>query len=271
MPQLRESVAVTLLRASTLLRRKPPARQPDRAAPVIRSHAKFRDHTRVIITGTGEALITLGVIILLFCVYQLYYTNVEANRAQAEERAELRDNWQPPAPPDPSDAAEPEPVPEDFSDVAPSDGIAIMHIPELGDSWEKPILEGVDLDLLARGLGHYPDSAMPGEIGNFAVAGHRMTHGEPFRNLDNLEPGDVVIVETEHNWYRYVMDEYEIVLPTAVDVVAPVPKQPGVEPTEPIITLTTCHPRWSSEKRLIWWGHLESVQSKAAGTPPELG
>lgn len=240
-----------------------------RARGRIRSHAKVRDRKRMIITGTGEGLITLGVIILLFCVYQLYYTNVEANRAQAEERAELRENWAPP-PAQPESSEPTEPVPEDFSDILPSDGIAIMHIPRLGDDWEKPVLEGVGLDLLARGLGHYPDSAMPGEIGNFAVAGHRMTHGEPFRNLDKLQPGDVVIVETEHNWYRYVMDEWEIVLPTQVDVVAPVPKQPGAEPSEALITLTTCHPRWSSEKRLIWWGHLESVQSKAAGTPPEL-
>jgi sortase A len=204
-------------------------------------------------------------VILLFCVYQLYYTNIESNRAQAKIKNSLERGWKPA---EPDSAAKP--VREDFSGVGTGDAFAIMHIPRLGLTWEKPILEGVSLDELARGLGHYPDSAMPGKIGNFAVAGHRATHGEPFRDLNKLRQGNVVIVETENNWYRYVIDSNQIVDPTDVEVVLPVPNQPGVKPTEKLITLTTCNPRWASTERLIYWGHLDSVMSKAAGTPAEL-
>ncbi len=234
--------------------------------PMIRSHARITDRTRAIVRGIGEALITFGVLILLFCVYQLFYTNLEANRAQAQERQELRDDWRPP-----DQIAEPlAPVDEDFAGIDDGEGFAIMYIPELGSDWEKPIIEGEGLDNLARGVAHYEGTAMPGEIGNLSIAGHRTTHGQPFHNLDRLEQGDVVIIETESNWYRYVIDDWEIVAPTEVDVVLPVPRQPGVEATDSIITLTTCHPKWSSEKRLIYRGHLEDVQNKANGTPAEL-
>jgi len=215
--------------------------------------------------GVGEILVTLGLVILLFCVYQLFYTNLESNRAQAKIKNGLERDWKP-AEPDP-DA---KPVRENFAGVGTGDAFALMHIPRLGASWEKPILEGVSLDELTQGLGHYPDSAMPGKIGNFAVAGHRATHGEPFRDLNKLRQGDVVIVETQNNWYRYVIDSNQIVDPTDVEVVLPVPNRPGVKPTEKLITLTTCNPRWASTERLIYWGHLDSVMSKAAGVPAEL-
>ena len=227
--------------------------------------APERSRAAAVVRGVGEALITLGVLILLFCVYQLFYTNFEANRAQAKIKDSLERDWTPP-----QHIPNAQPVPDDFSGIDEGDGFALMYIPRLGRDWQKPVVEGVGLDDLARGVGHYPDSAMPGKVGNFAVAGHRATHGEPFRNLDSVKEGDVVIVETENNWYRYVIDRHRIVDPTDVGVVLPVPNQPGVKPTKKLITLTTCHPRWASTYRLIYWGHLESVMSKSTGTPPEL-
>jgi sortase A len=227
--------------------------------------APERSRAAAVVRGVGEALITLGVLILLFCVYQLFYTNFEANRAQAKIKDSLERDWTPP-----QHIPNAQPVPDDFSGIDEGDGFALMYIPRLGRDWQKPVVEGVGLDDLARGVGHYPDSAMPGKVGNFAVAGHRATHGEPFRNLDSVKEGDVVIVETENNWYRYVIDRHRIVDPTDVGVVLPVPNQPGVKPTKKLITLTTCHPRWASTYRLIYWGHLESVMSKSSGTPPEL-
>ncbi len=258
--------------ASGLAPAKPPPARPDRppavpddrpAVPPVEPPHKSRG--AAIVRGVGELLIALGVVILLFCVYQLFYTNLESNRAQAKIKNGLERDWTPP-----QHDPDAKPVPDDFSGIGEDDAFALMHIPRLGSDWEKPILEGVSLDDLARGLGHYPDSAMPGKVGNFAVAGHRATHGEPFRNLDRLEAGDVVIVETENSWYRYVIDRHQIVDPTNVGVVLPVPNEPEAEPTEKLITLTTCHPRWASTYRLIYWGHLESVMSKAAGTPNEL-
>lgn len=236
---------------------------PNRAG----GHRRRPQVARVIARGIGELLITAGAVLLLFVVYQLFYTNIEADRAQAQERAELRDQWEPPPP---EAAVSAEPVPDDFSGIWEGDGIAILYIPKLGEDYAKPILEGTDLKYLARGVSHYEGAAMPGQVGNFALAGHRTTNGQPFHNIDRLDPGDMVIVETETNWYRYVIDRSKVVLPTAVEVVAPVPERPGVEPTEAVITFTTCEPKWSSEKRLIVWGHLDSVQPKAAGTPAEL-
>src|SRR5262245_3051674 len=233
--------------------------------PATRRPARHRSARAAVARGVGEILVTVGLVILLFCVYQLYYTNVESNRAQAKIKNSLERDWKQPA-----HVPDAKPAPEDFSGLGNGAAFAIIHIPRLGRDWEKPILEGVGLDELARGVGHYPDSAMPGKIGNFAVAGHRATHGEPFRNLNKLRQGNVVIVETEKNWYRYVIDSSQIVDPTYVEVVLPVPNRPGAKPTERLITLTTCNPRWASTERLIYWGHLDSVMSKAAGTPADL-
>jgi len=217
---------------------------------------------RNLVRGLGEVLITLGVLVLLFAVYQLVYTNVQANRAAAAVGDRLEDQW----------AADPNPVKDTFAGIQTGDGFAFLHVPRLGATWRKPIVQGVAPDQLARGVGHYPDSAMPGKVGNFAVAGHRATHGEPFRDLNRLRTGDAVVVETKANWYVYEIDnDGEIVLPSEIGVVLPVPNKPGVEPTERLVTLTTCDPRWGSTHRLIFWGHLESVQPKSEGRPAALG
>ena len=112
-----------------------------------------------------------------------------------------------------------------------------------------PIVQGVSLDVLATGIGHYPETVMPGEVGNFSVAGHRATNGEPFAYLDQLREGDAVVVETGTTWYTYeVTDEY-IVQPTQVGVILPVPNKPEAKPRKALMTLTTCNPRWESYER----------------------
>jgi len=112
---------------------------------------------------------------------------------------------------------------------------------------------------------HYKGTALPGQVGNFAVAGHRATHGQPFANLDQLRIGDLIIVETQDAVYTYVVDydpNRTIVLPTAVWVLEPVPGHPTVTPTRALITLTTCNPRWNSSHRMIVFGHLVSTRIK---------
>ena len=134
-----------------------------------------------------------------------------------------------------------------------------------------PILQGTSLDVLGRGVGHYKDSAMPGQIGNFAVAGHRKTHGEPFRNLDRMRAGDFIVVETKDAWYTYREDrDPYIVAPTDVGAVVPVPDRPGATPTQRLITLTTCNPWWASTQRMIVVGTLTGVQPRSAGAPAVL-
>ena len=227
------------------------------------AQASRGDRGRAVVRGVGELLMTAGVVLLLFVVYQLFWTNVQS--AQEEQRLTqgLEQTWQAP----PKD----KPAPGDPT-VAPPVGEAFgfIWIPRLGADFRKPIVEGVGLPQLAEGIGHYPGTAMPGQVGNFAVAGHRATHGEPFRNLDQVRPGDDVVVETVASYWTYRVDSTEIVLPTKVSVLLPVPNQPEARPTQSLITLTTCNPRWASYQRLIVYGHLVAKQPRAAGLPPAL-
>lgn len=211
-------------------------------------------------------LITAGVVVLLFCVYQLVWTNVTANGREADARTQLEEKW---ARPDPTPTPGPSgQLPE--AEVAPGDTFAIMYIPSLGKDWAKAVVEGVTLDDLRGTIGHYPRSQDPGEIGNFAVAGHRATNGEPLRDIPLVKVGDKVYVETEDTWYVYTVRSTEIVAPTDVQVILPVPNSPGAKPTEALITITTCNPRWASYQRWITYGVLSETRPKADGPPPEL-
>ncbi|TAK70367.1 MAG: class E sortase [Actinomycetota bacterium] len=221
---------------------------------------------RRLIRGTGELLLTAGVVLLLLVVYQLWWTNVSAARAADAGRAALEQTWaQQPAGATPAPTAA-------ASKPALGDPIALLYVPRLRDKvWAAPVLQGVGLEQLAEGVGHYPRSAMPGELGNFALAAHRATHGEPFRDIDRLRDGDQVIVETKDTWYVYVLDKDRIVQPTDVWVVDPVPgAAAGTTPTRALITLTTCNPRWASYERWIWWGTLSQTLPKSQGTPAAI-
>jgi sortase A len=221
---------------------------------------------RTTVRGFGEVLITAGLVLLLFVAYQLVWTNLEARRAQGDVAHDIRDAWQRPAASGPAgNSTTRGPRKVDFGQ-----GFAFLRIPRLGRGYAVPVVEGVGLDDLARGVGHYPATVMPGKVGNFSVAGHRATHGEPFAYLDRVRKGDVVIAETRRTWFTYVVDSTRIVTPTDTWVIDPVPGRPDAEPTERLITLTTCNPRWASTQRLIIFGHLESRRPKADGPPPQL-
>lgn len=241
------------------------------AAPT--QEAPTRPASRVwgVVGVVGELLITVGVLLLLLVAYQLLWTNVTAGRAASEAAAQLQDSWtRPPTstgevPPDETDETEP-------ARPQLGDAFALMYIPRLSDKvWGMPVLESVELTDLSRGIGHYPDSQLPGQKGNFAVAAHRATNGEPFRDVDRLQDGDRVYVETRDDWFEYTLRRDEIVTPTDTWVINPVPGDPGQEPVERLITLTTCNPRWASTTRWIWWGDLTERYDKDAGeTPPAV-
>jgi sortase A len=217
----------------------------------------------------GELLITVGVLLLLFVAYQLLWTNVTAQRQADQVAAELQDAWARP----PTDSGDGGGATEG-EEARPEIGsaFALMFIPRLRDKvWGTPVLESVSLPDLARGIGHYPETALPGAEGNFAVAGHRATNGEPFRDIDRLQVGDKVYVETQDSWYEYTLRRDQIVSPTDSWVIAPVPLDQDASPTERLITLTTCNPRWGSTTRWIWWGDLSTGYDKSDGEiPPEI-
>lgn len=236
---------------------------------------------RLTVRTLGELLVTSSVLLGLFIVYQLYYTNVVGRQEMGDEVAAMRRQWAAsaaasatasPAQP-PAVAAESHPVAASIPapPAAPKYGgaVAILYVPHMSGHTGIPVLEGVGLDILNKATGHYPGSAMPGQVGNFAVAGHRKTHGEPFRHLDVLRAGDSVYVETAQDWYTYRLDDDPVVIdPHDVGVVDPVPGVPGAVPTRQLITLTTCNPWWASTQRMIVTGHLVGTRPVALGPPP---
>jgi sortase A len=218
---------------------------------------------RAAVRSVGELFITVGLVLLLFCVYELVWTNIEANQAQGKVSDTLRQQW----------AHQGSDQPNGTVRLSKSDfgkGFAFLHIPRLGRKFSKPVVQGVSLPDLSRGVGHYPSTALPGEVGNFAVAGHRATNGEPFAHLDLVKVGDSLVVETRVTWFVYVVDKVQIVQPTDVWVIEPVPGKPKEQPTRQLITLTTCNPRWASTQRLIVFGHLTATQPTADGRPAVL-
>jgi sortase A len=206
---------------------------------------------------TGEIAITLGVIVALFVVYLLWWTGVQTAGAQRELGAELDRTAQ-------NAVIAPSGTPSGIPRVDPAPVIPAVgkpyvqiRIPALGSGWGWVVVEGVALPQLALGPGHYPGTAGPGEVGNFAVAGHRAGHAAPFENLDRLKPGDVVDFSVGDSHWSYRVDRMFLTEPTDVGVIAAVPEQPNAVPTKRLMTLTTCDPKYGVRfKRLIVAGTL---------------
>jgi sortase A len=214
----------------------------------------------------GEVLITLGVLLLLFIGWQLWWTDFTAGQVQAQLTEQMRADW--------ADSAAPGGSPSEPVVMAePEEGVAfgLVHIPRFGSGYEpKPVLQGTSADVLEEGMGHYVGTAMPGAIGNVAIAGHRVTYGRPLFQVEELQIGDAIVVETADGWFTYRVTGTEIVKPRQVDVIAPVPNQPGVAPTERQLTLTACHPQYSAKERFIVHALYDSWQPRIAGPPPSL-
>ncbi|WP_395573139.1 class E sortase [Streptomyces sp. BK79] len=210
----------------------------------------------------GELFITTGVLMLLFVTYQLWWTNVRA-QAQADKAASsLQDDW-----------ANGKRNPGVFE---PGQGFALLHIPKL--DVVVPIAEGIDdKKVLDRGMvGHYAEgalkTAMPeAKAGNFGLAGHRNTHGEPFRYINKLSPGDPIVVETQDEYFVYKMASIlPVTSPSNVSVLDPVPKQSGFTGPGRYITLTTCTPEFTSKYRMIVWGKMVEERPRSKGKPDAL-
>ncbi|MFF5829219.1 class E sortase [Streptomyces bacillaris] len=219
---------------------------------------------RLVVRTFSELCITVGALIILFVAYVLSWTGVKAAEAAEGEIATLHSRWAQQRPAAPSTTASPPP----YEDGKP---FATMYVPRFGAGWEWPVLENTEARTLQKGLGHYSGTARPGETGNFAVAGHRRTYGDPFKDFPRLRPGDAVIVNDGTTWftYRVAREPYRTV-PTDTAVVDPVPRRSGFEGPGRYLTLTTCEPEWGSSHRLIAWAHLDATRPVGAGKPPEL-
>lgn len=150
-------------------------------------------------------------------------------------------------------------------------GLGILRVPRFGDDYAVPVLEGTDADTLAKGVGHEPDTALPGERGNLVLAGHVVTHGEPFRDLKGLRPGDVVRLETREGTYRYRIDTPGDALTvdfSAGWVLGAEPRNPdpgGAEPSGAprLITLITCAELFHTDLRTVVFGHQVGFTPRA--------
>ncbi len=216
---------------------------------------------RRVIGWAGEVLLTLGVLLLLFVAWQLWWTDVVANRDQAGIVTTLEDDF----------ARERTPVPvgaDGIPEAIGKDGaFAIIRIPRFGEEYARPVIEGTERPVLALGVGHYAGTAGPGQVGNFAVAGHRTTYGRPFHDVDRLRDGDRVVVETAATVYVYEVTSRDIVSPRDVDVIAPVPGDPGAAPAGAVLTMTSCHPKYGATERYIVHGSLSETIPRAQWDP----
>jgi sortase A len=228
---------------------------------------------RVSVVGViGELFITGGVLVLLFLGWQLWLNDLIEGNEQNQVAEHLQEEWSkggviaPPAAPDRPDPGEP------FVSAEPSyaSQFATLIIPRFGTDWTKPVREGVGTSELADSLGHYPGTAMPGAVGNAAFAGHRSGWGAPFAPIVDLQVGDSIYVETEEGWYRYIYRSMEYVMPTGVEVLEAVPSVPGLQPTDRIITLTSCNPPLTAAERVIAYGVYDTWYPRAGGPPEEI-
>ncbi|MEU1178847.1 class E sortase [Streptomyces sp. NPDC005820] len=229
-----------------------------------RRQAKARKPSAAVVASraVGEVFITTGVLMLLFVSYQLWWTNVRAHAQASKEANSLQDDW-----------ANGKRNPGTFS---PGQGFAILHIPKL--DVVVPIAEGVsNKKVLDKGMvGHYGEgalkTAMPEDkSGNFGLAGHRNTHGEPFRYINRLTAGDEMVVETQDEYFVYKMtSSLPVTSPSNTSVLDAVPPQSGFTGPGRYITLTTCTPEFTSKYRLIVWGKMVEERPRSKGKPDAL-
>jgi sortase A len=264
----------------------PPAEQPVRSVG---------DWVRFGLRGIGQTLITAGLVVLLFVVYEVWITNIFADRNNARHIRDFKAFAN-------SNVVDPLNLPGGKVGTIPvGSNIGILYLPRLGRDYAEAIVQGdtVPNDTqLEQGTAHYGSTQLPGQVGNFAIAGHRVGKGEPFLNLDHLRAGDPVIVETKSYWYVYrvlgtpagsdpekaapydypatedKIPGREIVDPTDGNVLFPIPNDTSRtvdDATQKLMTMTTCHPKFTAEHRMILHALLdERVTAHGATMPAQV-
>ena len=219
---------------------------------MVSRHRKSRPRRRATFTSVlGELLLTAGVLVAGFVGWQYYLMDTIVGGQQQEAATVFAASLSS------GDRVSQEPLrtdePPQESQPGFTEDYAVMYIPRFGD-FQRVIGEGavpLVIDAPEQGLGRYEASALAGEMGNMAIAGHRNGQGGPFTDLDHLQVGDRIYIQTSEAWYVYEFRNNQYVHPSQVSVVAPVPDMPEVPADDRYLTLTTCDPEWSPEGRLI--------------------
>ncbi|MET7360996.1 class E sortase [Streptomyces sp. NPDC005562] len=235
-------------------------KQAEAPAPSPAPRGRGRGRIATAVSVFGELLITAGLVLGLFVVYSLWWTNVVADREAHKQGDRVRDHW----------ASGP-------GKIDTKDGIGFLHVPAMGNG-EVLVKGGTSSKVLNDGVaGYYKDpvkSALPeAKKGNFALAAHRDGHGAKFHKIDKIEKGDAIVFESRDTWYVYKV--YATLPETSkfnVKVLDDVPKESGVKKPGRYITLTTCTPVYTSRYRYVVWGELQRTEKVDAKRtpPPEL-
>lgn len=188
-------------------------------------------------------MVLVGVSALSWAGWQFYGTNLVAQGKHEQAVSDVRERWRAGAV---------------LSERPEGEVRAVLHIPRFGEDWEVPIIDSVSEDALAAGVGRFVDNAAVGSVGNYALAAHRVTHGEPFRNLTELVAGDEVVIETQAFVYTYVLDTDGDAHRVSFTETWVLDDQPVELAGRRIITLTTCAELFHTDDRLAVFGHLVS-------------
>lgn len=228
------------------------ARGPAPAGPRVRGGGAIR--------WIGAALVWLGVLCLLVIGYELGLSNVLADRASRSVAGDLDRRW--------GDALGPA-VGQDRAPVTaiapPAKGtaFAVLWLPSFGKGWQRPVWEGTATHDLARGVGHYRGTALPGEVGNMVIFGHRASHGEPFADIDRLRDGDLATLDTAQGRWTYRVVRHRIIEPDDHSALAPVPDHPEAAPQQRWLTLIACEPRYGNSHRWVVYAGLVSFRPRS--------
>ena len=224
----------------------------------------------------GRILIVSGLMMFAFVAYQLWGTGIQTAQAQNDLDRQFQELLQ-------SASTSTTTSTTSTSTTAPTETtegttttstipvapvqvigsgtpVAQLHIDAIDLNWT--VVEGVGVEDLKQGPGHFPETPMPGQLGNAAIAGHRTTHGQPFFRLDELKPGDLIRVETLAGTFVYAVTGSTVVNPSEISVIA------TVDPDTATLTLTTCTPKYTARQRLVVRAVLVPDQSSAVMRPP---
>jgi sortase A len=253
---------------------------PEQPAPLRRDFRASKRRYRIL-GVSGEVLITLGVMVGLFWVWFVFINDTIAGASQRDAGSELAESFQ-------GEATEVSLVkarasssgrietgePPVLAKVQAGQAFATLYVPRFGADYVRPIAEGVDVPTVLNnqrlGVGRYPETQNLGEVGNFAIAAHRTTYGAPFADIAELRVGDRIFVETREGWFAYRFRNHEYVWPTALSVLNKVPRFTSLEPAERILTMTSCHPRFSEAERVIAYAVFDDWYPREGGPPSEI-
>jgi sortase A len=220
------------------------------------------------VQAVAALLILSGAVVLGVQGWQLLVVTPRAADAQTDAARAVSADWSSKRAPASAPARR---IPVRAEPATDGATVAVIRVPRFGRDWSRVVRQGVDeaevLNSVTAGVGHYVHSAMPGAVGNFAIAGHDTGWGNAFLHVADLRIGDRILVQTADGWYTYRFRNLQWVPPTGTEVLEPVPGRPGVPATDRLITLTTCDPPYDAKERLIAYGVLQGFRPIADGPP----